>query len=220
MRRRWSALMLAGALALLVSLYLPWQQTSCGPACTRARGGEAGGALNDLFSVTVSISGWSSGLGDAAALGALLLAAVAGAALARPHLTDRLPLGFCAVLAGYFALAVAAVSRSVASQQAIETKLVGVHGQYAYGAYLGVTGGIAGLLAAGALRRDELVRRRSVVQLTALALSLGLLVAFLVPWRRLVVPGVTFLGIVEPSALLAAVAVCVTARWWVTDRGR
>lgn len=87
-----------------MSLYMPWQKASCGPECLRGQGGDVTGLLN-LFSENLSVDGWSSGVGDAAALSALLLAAVAGVALARPNLAGRLPLGLCALFLGYFALA-------------------------------------------------------------------------------------------------------------------
>src|SRR5215211_523494 len=198
MRRPWSVfLLLAGALALLVSLYLPWQKASCGPECVRGQGGDVTGLLN-LFSENLSVDGWSSGIGDAAALSALLLAAVAGVALARPNLACRLPLGLCAVFVGYFALAVAAAARSVADQR--EVGMEGVDFHYAYGAYLGVAGGIVALLAAAALRRNDLVRERSASQLAALVLGLGLLVSFLLPWQRVGLPqNFNFLGIEEPA---------------------
>ncbi|HEU0246303.1 MAG TPA: hypothetical protein VFR38_04385 [Gaiellaceae bacterium] len=216
MRRPWSvSLLLAGALALLVSLYMPWQKASCGRECLRGQGSDVTGLLN-LFSENLSVDGWSSGVGDAAALSALLLAAVAGIALARPNLADRLPLGLCAVVVGYFALAVAAAARSVAHQR--EVGMNGVDFHYAYGAYLGVAGGIVALLAAAALRREELVRERSASQLAALVLGVGLLVSFLLPWQRVGAPqDFTFLGIEEPAALVAAVAVCVAAVWWMSE---
>ena len=155
-------------------------------------------------------------MGYAAALPALLLAAVAGVALAHPNLTSRLPLGLSAVLVGYFALAVAAAARSVADQREVGVRGVDFH--YAYGAYLGVAGGIVALLAAAGLRRNELVRRRAASQLAALVLGVGLLVSFLLPWQRVGVPqDLAFLGIEEPAALVAAVAVCVAAVWWMGD---
>jgi len=207
--------LLAGALALLVSLYMPWQKASCGPECLRGQGGDVTGLLN-LFSENLSVDGWSSGIGDAAALSALLLAAVAGVALARPNLAGRLPLGLCVVFVGYFALAVGAAARSVADQR--EVGMNGVDFHYAYGAYLGVAGGVVALLAAAALRRNELVRKRSASRLAALVLSVGALISFLLPWQRVAAPQpFTFLGIEEPAALLAAVTVCVAAVWWMSD---
>jgi hypothetical protein len=121
----------------------------------RGQGGDVSGLLN-LFSGNLSVDGWSSGIGDAAALSALLLAGVAGVGLARPNLGGRLPLGLCALVVGYFGLAVAAQARSVANQR--EVGMNGVDFHYAYGAYLGAAGGIVALLAAAALRREELVR--------------------------------------------------------------
>ncbi|MGH2727555.1 MAG: hypothetical protein ACRDKS_11355, partial [Actinomycetota bacterium] len=216
MRRPWPvSLLLAGCVALLVSLYMPWQEASCGPECRRGQSGDVTGLLN-LFSGRLSVDGWSSGIGDAAALVALLLAGTAAFALARPDLTGRLPLGLCAVFVGYFAFAVAAAARSVADQR--EVSMNGVDFHFAYGTYLGVAGGIVALLGAAALRRNELVRERSASQLAALVLGVGLLVSFLLPWQRVGAPqNFTFLGIEEPAALVAVVAVCVAAVWWMSE---
>src|SRR2546421_10619655 len=104
MRRSWSALALVGALLLLASLYLPWEKASSGSR-------DPTGFLN-LFPDPLSVDGWSSGAGPAAALSALLLAAVAAAAVVRPGLSRRLPLGQCALFVGYFAVAVGAGARA------------------------------------------------------------------------------------------------------------
>src|SRR4051812_27796181 len=71
-RRSWPTLVLAGALLLLASLYLPWEKASSGSR-------DPTGFLN-LFPDPLSVDGWSSGAGPAASLSALLLAAVAAAA--------------------------------------------------------------------------------------------------------------------------------------------
>jgi hypothetical protein len=195
MRRAGSAFLLAGALLLLASLYVPWQRESCGSRCL-------GGSL--------TVDGWSSGVGPAAALFALLLAAVAAVALARPDLSDRLALGRCALVAGYFGLAVAAQARSVAQERAVALKAIHFH--YAYGAYLGIAGAIVVLLVPCALRRRELERYRSVSGLASLVLAVGLLVAFLLPWVRFPAPaGVTGLGIASPAAVVAAA--CTVCSW-------
>lgn len=216
MRRPWSLLLLLpGGLVLLASLYMPWQEASCGPACLRGQDGDVTGFLN-LFSGNLSVDGWSSGIGDAAALSALLLVGTAALALAHSSLASRLPLGLSAVVVGYFGFAVAAQARAVANQR--EVGMEGVDFHYAYGAYLGVAGGIVALLAAAALRREELVHGRSASRVAALVLSIGLLVSFLLPWQRVAVPqDFTFLGIESPAALLAAVTVCVAAVWWMGE---
>jgi hypothetical protein len=215
MSRRWPVLLLlTGALASLASLYLPWQEASCGPECLRAQGGDVTGLLN-LFSGNLSVDGWSSGVGDVAALSALLLAAVAAVALARPDLADRLPLGLGALFVGYFGLAVAAAARSIAQQREVGMKGVDFH--YAYGAYLGVAAAAVVVVAAGAMRRQELGRFRSRSRLAWIVVGVALLVAFLLPWERFASPGthVTFLGIASPAAVVAAaLTLCLLGFSW------
>ena len=112
MRRSSSAfVLLVGGLVLLVSLYQPWQEAS-----VREQGRDVPGLLN-LLGRSLTVDGWSSGIGEATALAALLLAAVAILALARPELADRLPLGLCALVVGYFGLALAVQTWSVAYQR-------------------------------------------------------------------------------------------------------
>jgi hypothetical protein len=199
-RRIWSVLLLlAGALLLLASLYLPWQEF-------RGRGDSL------TFAGSQSLDGWSTGVGPAAALFALLLATMAAGALARPDLTARLPLGQCALLAGYFGLAVGAETRSVASALQLH------HVHFAYGAYLGIAGVIVALLAAGVLRWRELVQYRAAGQLVALVLVVGFLVALLLPWQRFTWGPPTFLGIANPATVVAAVlALCLLVTWWRVD---
>lgn len=215
MRRSWSPLLLlAGALASLTSVYLAWQKASCGPECLRGQGGDVTDLLN-LFPGYLSVDGWSSEIGDAAALTALLLAALAAVAVARPNLESRLPLGLCALVVAYLGLAVAAQTRSVAHQREVDLGRLEFH--YAYGAYLGVAGGVVALLAAAALRREELVRNRVASQIVALGLGVGVLVSLLLPWQRVDAPQhITFLGIETPAAFLAAVAACLAAVWWMS----
>jgi hypothetical protein len=213
--RRWLVVLLAGALAVAASLYLPWREASCASACTGGQGGVAG--LLNLFAGGLSVDGWALQVGGVAALFALLLAALAVTGFARPNLADRLPLGFCALLVGYFGFALAVQARSVAGRREIGLKGIDFH--YAYGAYVGVAGGIVALVAAAALRRDELVRDRSAARAVALVLAVGLLVSFLVPWQRVVGPQrvTTFLGIGSPAAVLAAVTVCLALVRWRSE---
>jgi hypothetical protein len=201
MRRPWSALVLVGALLLLASLYLPWERAS-------SSGRAPTGFLNLL-----SGDGWASGVGPAAALSALLLTAMAAVAVARPNLSRRLPLGRCALFAGYFAVAVGAGARSAAQRNS--AALDGAHFDYGYGAYAGIAGGIIALIAAGAMRRRELERYHSASRIAILALVVGLLVAFLLPWVRFVAPTpYAWLGITTPAATVAAVlALCLPVAW-------
>ena len=212
MRRSSSAfVLLVGSLVLLVSLYQPWQEAS-----VREQDRNVASLLN-LFSQRLTIDGWSSGIGEATALAALLLAAVAILALARPERSDRLPLGLCALVVGYFGLALAVQARSVAHQRDATTGGIEIEFQFAWGAYIGVAAAIAVLLAAGAMPRQELVSARSVVSSAALVLALGLLVAFLLPWARLPINAVRVgsLGIAEPPANVAAVlTLLLTCAWW------
>jgi hypothetical protein len=189
-RRSWPLfLLLGGALLLLVALYSPWQQSS--------------GAVSAYWTLEPSSTGWSSEAGQAAGIFALLLAALAVAVLARPNLTQRLPFGRCALSAGYFGLATAMASRSDAQRQ--ESGLKGLHFHYAYGTYLGVAGALVVLLAAGTLRRRELVRHRSASKLVLVGLVVVVLASFLLPWERYGSPGpVTFLGIAFPAAIVGA----------------
>lgn len=212
--RRWSTLLFAGALVLLASLYLPWQEaSSCGSGCfPGGRGGDVAG-LRDLLAGSPTVDGWSSGVGEAAALSALLLAAAALAGLARPRLVGRLPSGTFALLAGYLGLAVAVQARAVANQHfgSLEIRL-----HYAYGAYLGVGGAITVLVAAGGLRRGELARYRVVARWPVLVLAAGMLVSFLLPWERYRRPvPLTFVGITFPTAIVAAaLTLYLPGVWW------
>ncbi|MGZ4335665.1 MAG: hypothetical protein ACXVRJ_15510, partial [Gaiellaceae bacterium] len=208
--RRWSVLLLGAALVLLASLYLPWQEASCGHGCTPGPVGLPAGIVNPF---PVSLTGWLSGVGEAAGLLALLLAAVAGAAAARPNLAGCLPLRLCALLAGYFGLAVAAEARSVAHRS--EPPMPGgTSYHFAYGAYLGIAAALVALVSALAMQRHDLGRARSPSPLATIALGVGLLVSFLLPWERLGSSG-SFLGIGMSAAVVAAaLALCMLDASW------
>jgi len=195
-------LLLAGGLLFLVSLYLPWQEASLRSGERfGGQGGAVAGLLN-LFSGSVTVDGWSSGVGEAAALFALLLAAVAAVALARPNLVDRLPLSQSALFVGYFGLAVGVQARAVAHQREVAFD---VDFHWAYGAYLGIAAGVLVLLAASAMGLREARAPRYASDFAVLVLVVGLLVAFLLPWGRFAWPvRVTFLGIITPAAVVAA----------------
>ena len=177
--------------------------------------GNQGGAISGLlhlFSGTETSDGLSSELGRPAALFALVLAALAAAAWARPDLANRLPLGTCALLAGYFGLAVAVQTRS-------EIQQPGVVYDYAYGAYVGVGAAIVVFGAAGVLRRGELARYRRASVIAMLVLVGGLLVAFLLPWWEWEWPAaglgqMTAIGLASPAAVVAAaLTLCLPGAW-------
>jgi len=215
MRRAGPLLLLTGGLLVLASLYLPWQQTSRDSGHSLAgEGGTVSGLLNRF--ATEAVDGWSSAVGEATALFAAALAALAAIALARPTLAARLPLGQCALLTGYFTIAVGAETRSVADQQ--ETSLGGVDLNYTYGAYLGVATAILVLLTAGAMRRNEFAAYHSASRLVAAAVSIGFLVALLLPWARYPPTRLTVLGIALPAAMVAAAfAIRLPVVWSRTD---
>lgn len=221
---RWLVPAWAGALALLVSLYLPWQEVSApSSAPISPLGGTSGGAgagLPNLFSgsANLNIDGWSPSVSGAAALSALVFATLVAVGLMRPVLLSRLPIGLCGLLVGYFAFAVAAVTRSTADNNELAYRQLGAfHLHYAYGAYLGVADGLVALVAAGGLRRNEIFHYRSMPRTASIVLAAGLLISLLLPWERFTaVQRTTFLGIESPAAILAAVVICAAVVWRTT----
>jgi len=193
---------------LLASLYLPWQAQSCTtgelfhgqPVCT----------FLHLFSGDRTTDGLSSEIGQAAALVALLLSALAAAASVRPTLARRLPLGRCALLAGYLGLAVGFETHATANPEGFEA-------HFAYGAYVGLAAMIVILAAALAARRGELARYRSASRLVLLALVAGLLVSSLLPWWEQSAFGsltTTYIGLHRSAAAVAAaLALCLPGFW-------
>ena len=212
-RRPWPALLLLlGGALLLVSLYLPWQRLSL----DLSEFGEQRGSVDSLlhlFAGTESLEGWNSGVAPAAALAALLLVGLSGAVYARPGLVTRLPLGRSALLAAFFAVAVAVGTRSHAmslTRGAEANGGVDLQAQTAYGTYVGLAAVAVTLLGVLLLRRGELSAYRSPAAVAGALLVLGLLVAFLLPWTRFA--GFDDTGIAGPAAQIAAVfAICVPA---------
>ena len=202
---------------LLASLYLPWQTQSCatGEVEEYFQGQPVCGLLH-RFSGERTTDGLSSELGRAAALAALLLSALAAAAWARPSLGRRLPLGGCALLAGYFGLAVGVETHRSANPE-------GFDAQYAYGAYVGLAALIVILAGAAAARRAEVTHHLSPSRLVLLVLGAGLLVAFLLPWWEYPQYGslaVTSIGLASPAAVVAAaLALCLPRFWSQPDTG-
>jgi multidrug transporter EmrE-like cation transporter len=204
-------LSLGGAL-LLVALYLPWQRLSLDLSEFGNQRGSVGSLLH-LFAGTDSLDGWESGVAPAAALAALLLIGLSGAAHARPGLVARLPLGRCALVTAYFAIAVAVDVRSHAMRLSGGPEANGgvdLEAQVAYATYIGIGAAAVALLGALMLRRAELSVYRSPGAAAGVPLAFGLLTAFLLPWARFA--GFENTGISGPAAQVAAVfAICMPA---------
>lgn len=199
---------------LLVSLYLPWRAAAASCGVDDYFGGQSGAAsgLLHLFSGPETKDGLSSELGRALALFALLVAALGTAAWARPSLARRLPLGTCALLAGYFGVAVGVQMRSD------PFPLQGCASHYAYGAYVGLVATIVVLVAGALARRAELMRYLSASPLVMLVLVGGLLSTFLLPWWEQPADptptNITWIGLTSPAAVIAAaLAVCLPGIW-------
>jgi hypothetical protein len=199
--------LLGGAL-LLVSLYLPWQRVSVNPS----EFGDLPGSVESLlqfFRGQETLDGWESGVAPAAALAALLLVALSAVALARPELSTRLPLGRVAVAAAYFGIAVAVDSRS-RGKFLISGAESAADLEFAYGAYIGLGAVAAVLLATVVLRQPELHLLRSPLAVAAVIVAAGLLLVFLLPWRRFM--GIEYTGIAAPAAQVGAVMAICTPR--------
>jgi hypothetical protein len=208
--RSWAALALSvGGLMLLMSLYLPWRTESCRlDEYFGNQGGTVSGLLH-LFSGSETKDGLSTELGRVSALFALLLVALGAAAWARPGLARRLPLGTCALLAGFFGLAVGVEVRSDPYSQ-------GCDSHYDYGAYAGLVATIVVLAAATLARRAKLARYLSASRLVMLVLVGGLVGTFLLPWWEQTAgpTDITWIGVTNPAAIIAAaLALCLPAIW-------
>jgi hypothetical protein len=191
-------LLLAGALLLLASLYLPWRQLTCS-------------TLPSSASYCPTVYAWSSDVGSSAALFALLLAAAAAVACFRPDLARRPPLELCALLAGYFGLALIAEAHQLVHTLA-QGIPAGLHSRYCSGAYLGIAGTLVVLITAAASHK-ELERFRAPSRLARLVLAVALLAMLLLPWSRFLNTSQTvFLGIATPAgAVVAVLAICLAA---------
>ena len=192
MVRSWApAVLLIAGFALITSLYLPWQQATCGAFDYFQSGPPTAGLTNLSSGGCTSFDGWSTGIGAAAALFAVLSVAVGAAALARPN-SFGAALGQCALSAGYFGLAIAVRAPLDARQ---ESRVLHQPFHYAYGTYLGIAAAAVLLLFAWVTPLRDHVRF-APANLLAFVLAVGLLVAFLLPWAQ-------FNRTTEPGLLLA-----------------
>ena len=189
--------LLAGPLAFLASLYLPWRTPVQAPGY---------------------LVGWTAPTGYAAGLLAVALAVAATVAILRPSRAMLLPFGGLGASLAYFAAAGAVELTAFAFPVGVYPGPSGWtgfgHVQWAWssGVYLGCAAGGLAALAGLALRRKELFAQRTAADVAAAAFGLGLLASFLLPWER--VDGITPIGLDSPAATLAAAALFVGAGWF------
>ena len=215
--RLWLFVLLASALTFLVSLFLPWSETT---APRLPEGFANGDGLVNLLA-RGQIEGWLAVAGDVAVLVVVAIVLATIAALRRPQLAASLPIGGLGVALGYFAIAVAI------EVQTLGRLFVGgytghrptIHRSWTYGFYLGLACGGIALLSGLAYRRNELLRSRDSADLLAAGLGIALLVAFLLPWAGRSETA-TAHGIEIPPASIAALGLILAAGWLHREAGR
>jgi len=177
------------------------------------------GLLRAFSGSTFNIDGWALGLGDAAAVSALLVVASVLVGLRRGS-SEGVVRGLFALLAGYFAIAVFFETGSMVAYDRAAQKTFHFH--LAYGAYLGLTSAVILLVAAVLELRTVAVREWPRELVAALVPTAGLLVALLLPWRSLEAPTkITSLGISEPPAVVTVLLLlCVPVVWARPRLGR
>ncbi|HKN64551.1 MAG TPA: hypothetical protein VJV76_09505 [Gaiellaceae bacterium] len=206
--------LLASALTLLASLFLPWREAhSTGLTITSSQG------FGELVKGGSAV-GWVAGAGDVAALLVVALALATIAALRRPELAPKLPFGSLGAALAYFAAAVAVEVHALGNLVGggFTGHPVTPHTTWAYGFYLGAASGAIAGVSGLALRRSELRRPGAAGDAVAGFLGIALLVSFLLPW---IGQGNLFSrpGIDDPAATLAA-AVLIFGAPRVRDRRR
>jgi hypothetical protein len=205
MRRRiWLFVLLASACVFLASLYLLWIESTPPAAQTSAP------SLIPVYSGGVAFYGWAGIYGSAAALAAVALVLGAGVSLLRQQLATRLPLASAGVALLYLALLNAAWVQGVSVFEGT-FRNVSVH--LATGAWLGIASAAVAFIAAVGARWEVVARRPSVSAVAALALTAGLLAAFVLPWLQLHAPHVRTGGAIgyQISNVGSSVAVFIAA---------
>lgn len=196
---RWRVVLgLAGALTLLIGLWLPWLgQTPARTTDYFQTGSGAAVELPNLFIPWPRLDGWLSG-GSAADLAGLGAVVVAGSALVRLRRRDDGSGWFDTawLVLAFLGFAALVDARAFAHDNATVTKL---HWAL-YGAGVALAGALP-LLAAGLASRRRPPRLRPG-DLVVAALTLGFLASLVLPWER--VGSVTDAHGVARSPLLAA----------------
>jgi hypothetical protein len=209
--------LLASSLTFLASLFLPWRETTLPSSNLGVQG-----LLNQFAGNGHEYDGWIMAVGDVAVLLVVAIVLLTVAALRRPHLATRLPIGRLAVALGYFAVAVAVTVHTLS-----DLFLGGftghppkVHASWAYGAYLGLASAGITLLSGLAYRRSDLLRPRETSDVVACVLGVALLIAFLLPWFAFGgTEGYSVPGIESPAAPIAALGLILVAGWLLGERG-
>lgn len=220
LRKSLLLLLFASALALLVSLYLPWETEAPAGVSFPGSGGTGVLGLLHLFSGGgVTFYGWSVSAGEAAAPLALLLAAACVAALLREGLVDRLPLARVAFVLGYLAIGAWVAIGALATLEEVQLKQLGhqaLNLHHAYGAYIALAAGVVLVIAAPILRWPELGDSASPSAWAARVFAAGLLVVLLLPWHHFAFRGANFstLGIESFAGVFAAVAGLLALTSW------
>jgi hypothetical protein len=199
--------LLASALTVLASLFLPWRETRA-PQATGVEG------LLNLFSGSGrEIDGWATGIGDVVVLLVVAIVLATVVALLRPHLAEKLPVGGLAVALAYFAVALTmeidTYSRVFGGFTGHPAKL---HASWAYGFYLGLASAGIALCSGLAYRRGGLLRPRGAADVVACVLGVALLISFLLPWVAFAGPvASSFPGIQSPAIAIAALGLVLGA---------
>jgi hypothetical protein len=206
---------LTTALVFLASLFLPWRET-------RAPGVIFSAAGPILFQ-DGGVLGWLAVAGDVAVLLVVATVLATVAALRRPRLAARLPIGGLGVGLGYFAVAVA-VEVHLYSQE-ISGGFTGTprapHTSWTYGFYLGLASAGIAAVSALAFRRSEPLRLRGAADRVGVVLAVALLVSFLLPWADFRGFGTFSIhGIEIAAAAIAALVLVLGGGWLHGEAGR
>jgi hypothetical protein len=212
--------LLASSLTFLASLFLPWRETTLP---TFGAGVGTQGLLNQFSGSGREYDGWATSVGDVAVLLVVALVLVTVAALRRPQLAARLPVGSLAVALGYFAVALAVTVHTLSgiSLGGFTGQPAKPHASWTYGAYLGLASAGIALLDGLAYRRRDLLRPREAADVVACVLGVALLISFLLPWVAFggqddySVPGIE-----SPTTPIAALGLVLGAGWLLGEGGR
>jgi hypothetical protein len=208
--------LLASSLTFLVSLFLPWSRVAA--HLDFGKGGTL--SLLDLTAGGGQIDGWVYGAGDIAVLLVIAIVVASVAALRRPHLAARMPIGSLAVALGYFAVAVAVQVHALGP---LLTNFGGrdFHTGWTYGFYLGLASAGVAVLSGLAYRRAELTWPRGAADLGAAVLGIALLISVLLPWYGFSVPTTYHVyGVALAAAMIAALSLILAAAWLHGEAGR
>lgn len=210
--------LLASALVFLTSLFLPWRDTTVPPV-----GNTVQGLLNQFSGDGRNFNGWLAIAGDVAVVLVVAIVLATLAALRRPQLAARLPIGGLGVALGYFAVAVAVevntLSREFSGGFTGHPQVP--HTSWAYGFYLGLASAGVAVLGGLAFRLGERPWPRGIADLAAVGLGVALLVSFLLPWIGFHFAGVPSThGTSTPPAVIAALGLILGAGWLYGETGR